>query len=181
MRQETIAERYAKAFLDIGVERDSLEAFGAELDKVNALFEESEELRLLVRHPSFDAETRKRVLEELMGRVVVSPTCRNFIFLLTDQGRVSLISEITASFKALVDAHLGRVRAQVTVAQPLSDINRTRLERSLSGLTGKEVIVEDRLDPSIIAGVITEVNGRVFDGSARSRLNTIGDRLRARV
>ena len=48
MRQETIAERYAKAFLDIGIERNSLEAFGAELDKVNALFEESEELRLLV-------------------------------------------------------------------------------------------------------------------------------------
>jgi F-type H+-transporting ATPase subunit delta len=134
-----------------------------------------------VRHPGFNVETRKRVLDELMGRLVVSPTCRNFIFLLTDQGRVSLISNIAQVFNELVDRHLGRVRAKVTVAQPLSDLNRGRLERALAKSTGKEVIIDAEVDTSIIAGVITELDGQVFDGSVRTRLDSMGARLRARV
>ena len=181
MRQDTIAERYAKAFLDIGIDRGSLESLGDELARVNTLFQESEELRTLVRHPSFDVETRKRVLDELMGRVVVSPTCRNFIFLLTDQGRITLIDHVTRAFNDLVDRHLGRVRAKVTVAQPLSELNKGRVERVLSKVTSKQVIIESEVDTSIIAGVIAEVDGQVFDGSVRTRLNTLGVRLRSRL
>jgi F-type H+-transporting ATPase subunit delta len=181
MRQETIAERYARALLDIGVDRDSLEALSVELTKVNTLFEDSEELRVLVRHPAFNVEVRKKILEELMTRLVVSPTCRNFVLLLIDQGRASLMREITHSFSDLMDLHLGRVRARVTVAQPLSGVNRTRIERSLANLTGKEVIIEEHLDDSIVAGVITEVNGQVFDGSLRTRLDSLGSQLRARL
>jgi F-type H+-transporting ATPase subunit delta len=181
MRQETIAERYARALLDIGVDRGSLETLSSELGKVNTLFEESEELRVLVRHPAFNVDTRKRVLEELMTRLVVSPTCRNFVLLLIDQGRAQLIKEITHSFGELMDLHLGRVRAQVTVAQPLNDANRASIERSLAQLTGKEVIIEERIDTSMIAGIITEVNGQVFDGSISTRLRSLGQQLRARL
>ena len=181
MRQDTIAERYARAFLDIGIDKGNLESLGAELARVEQLFQSSEELRVLVRHPGFNVETRKHVLDELMSRLVVSPTCRNFVFLLTDQGRVSLISNIVQVFNGLVDRHLGRVRAKVTVAQPLSDLNRGRLERALAKSTGKEVIIDAEVDTSIIAGVITELDGQVFDGSVRTRLDSMGARLRARV
>lgn len=181
MRQDTIAERYARAFLDIGIDKGNLETLGNELARVDKLFQDSEELRVLVRHPGFNVDTRKRVLDELMGRLVVSPTCRNFIFLLTDQGRISLISNITTVFNSLVDRHLGRIRAKVTVAQPLSDENRDHLKNALDAITGKEVIIDDQVDTSIIAGVIAEFDGQVFDGSVRTRLDSIGARLRARV
>jgi F-type H+-transporting ATPase subunit delta len=69
----------------------------------------------------------------------------------------------------------------VTVAQPLSELNKGRVERALSKVTGKEVIIESEVDTSIIAGVIAEVDGQVFDGSVRARLNTLGSRLRARL
>jgi F-type H+-transporting ATPase subunit delta len=181
MREDTIAECYARALLEIGIERKSLDNLGTELDRVNQLFNQSEDLRVLARHPSFDVETRKKVLGELMERVIVGPTCRNFVFLLVDRGRISMINHITRVFGELVDAHLGRVRAKVTVAQPLSDIDKKRLERSLSTTTGKQVILEHSVDASVIAGVVTEVDGRVFDGSVRARLNTLGARLRARL
>jgi F-type H+-transporting ATPase subunit delta len=80
-----------------------------------------------------------------------------------------------------MDLHLGRVRAQVTVAQPLNDANRASIERLLAQLTGKEVIIEERIDTSMIAGIITEVNGQVFDGSISTRLRSLGQQLRARL
>lgn len=181
MREDTIAERYARALLEIGVERGTLDTLEDELGRVSNLFKLSDELRQLVRHPSFDAETRKNVLIELMERLILGPTCRHFVLLLVDRGRISMIEKITQVFSQLVDAHSGRVRAKVTVAQPLSDIDKKRLERSLAAATGKQVILEHHVDSSVIAGVVSEVDGRVFDGSVRTRLNTLGARLRARV
>lgn len=181
MREDTIAERYARALLEIGVERGTLENLGNEINRVNKLFIQSEELRKLMVHPSFSVEVRKNVLGELMERVIVGPTCRNFMFLLLDRGRINILDSITKVFGQLVDKHLGRVRATVTVAKALSLPDKTRLERALGNNTGKKVLIETKVDPSIIAGVVTEVDGRVYDGSIRTSLKQIGSRLRAGV
>ena len=90
-----------------------------------------------------------------------------------------MIERITKVFGDLMDRHLGRVRAMVTVAQPMSEPDRKRLERALGSATGKQVILDHQVDPSIIAGVVTEVDGRVFDGSVRMSLSQLGVRLRA--
>lgn len=179
MREDTIAERYALALLEIGVERGTLENLSNELNRVSTLFAQSEDLRKVMSHPSFNADTRKSVLGELMERVIVGPTCRNFMFLLVDRGRIGMIERITKVFGDLMDRHLGRVRAMVTVAQPMSEPDRKRLERALGSATGKQVILDHQVDPSIIAGAVTEVDGRVFDGSVRMSLSQLGVRLRA--
>ena len=181
MREDTVAERYARALLEIGVDRGTLENLGNELNRVNKLFTQSEELRKLMVHPSFSIEVRKNVLGELMERVIVGPTCRNFMLLLLDRGRINILGSITKVFGQLVDQHLGRVRATVTVAQALSLPDKTRLERALGNSTGKKVLIETKVDPSIIAGVVTEVDGRVYDGSIRTSLKHIGSRLRSGV
>ena len=181
MREDTVAERYARALLEIGVERGTLENLGTELGRVSALFAQSDELMTLMKHPSFTVDARKAVLGELMERVIVGPTCRNFMFLLVDRGRVTLIENIERVFGTLVDKHLGRVRATVTVAQPLSEPDRKRLERALSGATKKQVILDSKVDSSVIAGMVTEVDGRVYDGSVRTSLQKIGASLRAGV
>lgn len=116
-----------------------------------------------------------------MERVIVSPTCRNFMLLLVDRGRISLVENIERVFGDLVDRHLGRVRATVTSAQPLSEPDRKRLERALSSATKKQVILNTQIDTSVIAGMVTEVDGRVFDGSVRTSLSKIGARLRTGV
>ena len=59
--------------------------------------------------------------------------------------------------------------------------DQKRLERALGGVTGKTVILDHKVDKAIIAGVVTEIDGRVYDGSVRTSLQTIGARLRAGV
>ena len=181
MREDTIAERYARALLDIGVDKGTLENLGTELNRVRKLFADSEELHKVMSHPSFDVDTRKKVLGELLERVIVGPTCRNFMLLLVDRNRISMIEKIAQVFADLVDQHLGRVRATVTVAQAMSMPDQKRLERALGSVTGKTITLDHKVDPSIIAGVVTEVDGRVFDGSVRTSLQSIGARLRAGI
>ena len=77
----------------------------------------------------------------------------------------------------LSDARKGVLRAEVTTAVPLSDGYYERLRTQLERMTGKRVVVDRRTDPQLIAGVVTRIGDRVFDGSLRSRLQSLKDAL----
>ena len=177
MRASLIAERYARALLDIGIERKNFEQLGRELDRVAELFT-FDEVRQLFRNPKFGAEARKGVLAELLRRVMVSPICRNFLFLLVDRDRIGVLPEITTSYHELADAHAGRVRARVTVARKLAEPDLNRLRMMLQKATGQQVIVEQEEDPELLGGVITRIAGRIYDGSVRTQLDTIRTQLK---
>lgn len=177
MRGSIIGERYARALLGIGIDRDNYEQIGRELDRVAALFQ-IEEVRQLFKNPKFDAATRKDVLNELLGEVTVSPVSRNFLFLLVDRNRIGNLPEIIASFHKLADDHGGKLRARVRVAQLLSDADIERLRAVLQKATGRQVIVQQEEDASIVGGVVTHIDGRVYDGSIKSQLDVLRARLK---
>ena len=179
MRETTIAERYAIALLEIGAEKKNLEAMGQELDRVVTLLNTSHELRNILTHPRVSVEARKKVLSELMTLVTVSPTCQNFVKLLVDRKRATLLTEVVTHYHKLVDVKLGRVRAQVISASALAPAELTELKGALAKSLNKEVIVEESVDANLIGGVITRVDGKVIDGSLRARLQGLGAELRA--
>ena len=176
MSKSSLAERYALALIDIGEDNGNREQLGRELDRVSDLFAAKEFVGLF-KSPKFTVAMRAEVIKELLGQLVVSPICRNFCLLLNDKNRFLLLPDIERAFQKLSDAASGRVRAEVSVASPLTDVEITRIRLSLQAATGKEVLVEQELDPEIIGGVVTRLDGRVYDGSVRTQLTTIKQAL----
>ena len=181
MRETTVAERYAIALLEIGTEAGSLDTMLQELRRVDKLFKDSNELRVVFDHPKFSVEVRKSVLSELLEKALISPTSRNFMFLLTDRGRTRILSSIVSEFERLIDQKVGRVRAEVTVARSLTPPEQSRLLSSLKRMTGRDVKLEQRVDPSIISGAITRIDGKLYDGSLRAQLHALGEQLRSNI
>lgn len=177
VRSSTLGERYAKALLSIGVERGIDEQLGRELERVAELFV-LDDVRLLFQNPKFNTQMRKTVLAELLSVVTVSPVCRNFLFLLVDRSRIGNLVEIVSAYNELADKHTGRLRARVRVAKPLSESNMERLRAVLQNATGKKVLVVQEEDPSIVAGIVTHIGGRVFDGSVSNQLQILRTRLK---
>jgi len=177
MSDSTIAYRYALALLDIGIERKNFEQLGRELDRVIQLFD-VEDVRRLFQNPKFGAGVRKQVLTELLQQVKISPICRNFLFLLVDKSRISSLPHIVAAYHDLADERAGRMWAKVTVAQRLGEPEVARLRSVLQKATGQRVVIEQKEDPSIIGGIITNVGGKVYDGSVRSQLENFRARMR---
>lgn len=177
MREPTIAERYARALLDIGVERNNFEQLGRELDRVASLFR-APELQQVFRNPKFKADLRKQVLAELLRRVMVSPVCRNFLFLLVDRDRIGMFPAIVEAFHGLADEHAGRLRARITVPRRLSEPDAARLRTVLQKVTGQQVLIEQEEDASIIGGVITRIGGKIYDGSVRAQLDALRTNLK---
>ena len=97
---------------------------------------------------------KRAVLEQLLPRVTPTPEVQRFVLLLLDRRRIVLLPAIARAYRDMADAHLGRVRAQVTSAEPLAPAVLDRVRRSLEQRTGKQVIVETAVDPELVGGLV---------------------------
>ena len=173
----SLARRYAKALLEIGVQQQTYDALGKELDRAAETLKNSPELRHALENPVFPIEKRKLIMDELARRLALSKTVRNFIMLLLDKGRIARLPDISRVYLGLVDEHAGRVRATVVSARPLDPMLETRLKTALEKQSGKVVIFEKREDPSILGGLITQLGDTLYDGSVRTQLQDLREEL----
>jgi F-type H+-transporting ATPase subunit delta len=173
----SLARRYAKALLEIGVQQQTYDALGKELDRAAETLRTSPELRHALENPLFPVEKRKLVMDELARRLALSKTVRNFVMLLLDKGRIHALPDIARVYRTLVDEHAGRVRATVTSARPLDPMLETRLKTALEKQSGKVVILEKREDPMIMGGLVTQLGDLVYDGSVRTQLQQLREEL----
>jgi F-type H+-transporting ATPase subunit delta len=173
----SLARRYAKALLEIGVAQQTYDALGKELDRAADTLRSSPELRVALENPVFSLEKRKLIMDELSRRLALSKTVRNFIMLLLDKGRINALPDIARVHRTLIDEHAGRMRATVTSARPLDPMLETRLKTALEKSSGKVVLFDKREDPAILGGLVTQLGDTVYDGSVRTQLQQLGEEL----
>lgn len=173
----SVSRRYAKALLEIGVQQQTYDALGKELDRAADTLRSSPELRNALENPVFSLEKRKLIMDELSRRLALSRTVRNFIMLLLDKGRIAALPDIARVHRTLIDEHAGRLRATVTSARPLDPLLETRLKSALEKSSGKVVLFEKREDPAILGGLVTQLGDTVYDGSVRTQLQQLREEL----
>jgi F-type H+-transporting ATPase subunit delta len=175
----SLARRYAKALLEIGIAQQTYDALGKELDRAADTLRSSPELRVALENPVFSLEKRKLIMDELSRRLALSKPVRNFIMLLLDKGRIAALPDIARVHRTLIDEHAGRMRATVTSARPLDPMLETRLKTALEKSSGKTIILEKREDPAIVGGLVTQLGDTVYDGSVRTQLQQLREELLA--
>lgn len=168
-----IGRRYAKALLDLAVEHKIEDKLGSELDDLAHAWENSAPLRGVFQNPNVDAASRTKVIDALAARMTLTPTARNAMRLLADRRRLPHLRAIGRAYHALREERGGLVLAEVTTASALPDAYFAELERTLGQVTGRKVRLVKRVDPSLIAGVVTKVGDKVFDGSMKNRLSEL--------
>jgi F-type H+-transporting ATPase subunit delta len=173
----SVSRRYARALFGIGVDRGTFEQLGQELSDLAALWTASGDLRQALENPVFAPAEKRKVLEQLLSRMSLGADLGKFLLLLLERRRISLLPGIARAYREMADAHAGRVRAQVTSAQPLSPAETDRVRRSLEQRTGKKVILDATVDPSLIGGLVARVGDLVLDGSVRTQLASLRQRL----
>lgn len=171
------ARRYAKALFEIASEGKVVDKVRADLADLAKAFETSAELRALVENPAFTPAVKKKAILAIAGRMGVSQVVQNSVQLLVDRGRVGMLGVISESFDGIAERRSGRVRAEIITAAPLSDAYYSELEKALGTVTGRQVTLVRKTDPSIIGGIVTRVGDTVYDGSIANRLKDIRTQL----
>ena len=170
------AGRYADALFSIAVERDTLDQWADELNRVRALAQEPQVMRALTT-PSIGLQAKRQVLESLAGPL--SRETLALINILLARKRVQLFPALAEAFADRVREHRGIALAEVTTAVPLADSERAYVAERLAGYIGRRVEVQTRVDPAIIGGVVARVADQLIDASIRGRLDALRRRLQS--
>lgn len=177
MISSAVARRYAKALLAIGIDTNAVDQIGSELASLSKVFTEHKELTSVLQNPSYSHEKRRAVVVGLVQRLAPSKTLNNFLLLLTDRNRIAILKDVAAAYAVMVDEHAGRLRAEVSTAQPLDEAAVQRLKEALSKATGKDVIISQETDASLIAGTVSRMGSVIYDGSVRTRMEQLRNAL----
>jgi F-type H+-transporting ATPase subunit delta len=168
-----VSGRYATALFELARDEKSIDAVRADLDRFDALLNDSADLKRLVRSPVFSADAQSRALNAVLDRAGISGISANFLKVLTANRRLFAVAEMIRAFRALVAKFRGEASADVTVAETLSDKNLDALKTALKSVTGKDVTLNVKVDPSIIGGLVVKLGSRMVDSSLRTKLNSI--------
>jgi ATP synthase F1 delta subunit len=164
-----VAARYAEAIFAIARDGDALDDVRSELATLAELVADQPALRRLFERPDLSPEQKRGALREAFGERF-SQAIMALIGALVRHRRGEALPQVVAAFEELADQAAGVVRADAETVVPLSDRQRDRLVAALGRLTGKRVVLEERIDPGVVAGVRLRVGDRLIDGSAAGRL-----------
>ena len=171
MRSDAIARRYARALFSLSKEQNSLDAVGAALATAADVLTEPSVMRVLTGPVS--RERKRALLLKIVATTNAPALVRDFLLQLADQGRLSRVGAMRAVFDALLDHERGITRATIRSASPLSADLLEQITSAFGSITGKKVLATVEVVPDLIAGVIVEVDGRVYDGSLSSELSKL--------
>lgn len=170
-----VAHRYATALLESAQESGpgAIDQVEGDLDRFSALIAESPDLARLIKSPVFSSEQQVGAVTAILDRTGIGGLAGNFIKLVASKRRLFAIEAMITGYKALVAEKRGIVRAQVTVAEaPPANVVED-IKAALKGVAGENVVLDIKVDPSIIGGLIVKLGSRMMDASLRTKLNSI--------
>ncbi len=175
MLKGAIARRYAEAVLEIAIEQNTLDRWRADLRLIGEAFA-NRQLAFVLREPKIRADRKELIVRDLLARRV-QPDALNLALLLVQDNLVEIAPRLALEFERLYNDYRGQAVAQVTTVIPLDDRERALIAGKLQALTGKRILLEERVDPSILGGVVARVGDTLIDGSVRRRLMLLREQI----
>ena len=169
MRHQAVAGRYAEGLFDSAQGQPEVEALRQEVDELVRLVAATPGLRSLLERPDLEAEQKMAALQAALGGAL-RPKLMGLLNTLVRHRRGDHLPAVADAFDRMADEAAGVVHATVRVAAPLTGEQRDRLEAALRRLTGGRVVLEELVDPSVLAGASVQMGDRLIDGTAAGRL-----------
>ncbi len=167
-----LAKRYARALVSVAKEENRLEEVAAELESISAWLDD-EELSEALISPALSHENRTALVAQMTAALELSALTGNFLGLVTEQHRLDHFAAMQRAYGDLVDRELNRLRAVLRSAQPVSEAQKSEIASALEARHGKKILLSVEVDPSLVAGITVEIEGKTYDGSARTQLEHV--------
>ena len=186
-QDSSIAGRYARALLLLTQRQTArsgaplvpvLERTLGELESLAGLTASGSRLGSFLNDPQISPADRRKVLEQGLKHRAM-PSVQVFADLLLRKKRIGITGAVAHEFKAIVERAKGLERATVVSAVPLTDAELKRLHAELERTTGKKIVLERQVDPTVLGGAYVRIGDRVVDRSVKTLLETIANQLYA--
>lgn len=176
MIEGSLSRRYTRALFQLARDTGEEEKVGGELEQFASAHEQSD-LRKVLTNPAFPAAARKSILRQVMSSQQLSPLTTKFLSLLLDRDRLAYLPGIVSSYRRMLNEAQGRVEARVVSATSLDGTVVEQLRERLRGLSGKEIVLQQETDPGLLGGLLIELEGKIYDGTMRTQLEKMTQRI----
>ena len=168
----TIARRYGNALFEVAQDQNSLAETAAELNELKAALNQEHGFVNFMTSPQIDEKAKK---DAFPGQTAnASALVSNLLNMLFDYRRISNLEAIIDEFNRLYDQERKVVRAVVRTAVELDDQQKDTLAKKFAEVEGaNQVILDAKVDPSIIGGVVMQSESHIYDGSIKTKLEKI--------
>ncbi|TCK62520.1 ATP synthase F1 subunit delta [Seleniivibrio woodruffii] len=177
MKENIVAARYADALFQEAKAENKLEQVIAQLSAVSAASEQSADFKTLIKSPLIGKAEKQAVVDVLKSKGMIDEFLYKFLKLLVSKNRLSLLELISSEIKAMDRKAKGEAEAVITVATAMDEASKSTLKAVLDKITGKKITITENVDPSILGGVIAQVESSLYDASVRGQLNKIKEQL----
>jgi F-type H+-transporting ATPase subunit delta len=174
---QRIGKVYAEALLNTAEKHDQAREILEEFDAlVIDLFRRDPQLEKFFASSAIGRDRKQEILEKTFkGRA--ADVFVNFLLVLNRHDRLDVIRAVHAAYRELFDKRAGRIRVQVKSAVPLPADQAEALREEIRAKFAKEPVLDARIDPDLIAGMVVQVGDWRLDSSIQSRLRNIHDQL----
>ena len=169
-----LSREYAEALYALAAENHREKEYLEALDTAAALLADNPDYVELLACPAIPHRERDTLLEQSFGQILPGQVVA-FIQLLCAHGRVRSLCDCIAEYRLLYQTAVAMSTAEVVSAVPLTEQEKTTLATALSARMGRTVTLTCTVDESLLGGMVVRVDGKVLDGSLRSRLHAVKD------
>lgn len=174
-----VAKRYAKALFELAIDRKKLDLISEDVELIQKILATSDDFTVILSNPLISEQQKLQALSGTFGKDLQNLSL-NFLDLLTEKRRLNLLPEVLEAFKFFVLEHENKLEGEVISAVKLNTNQVDKIRSHMEELTGKELILEERIDHQLIGGFVVKVQDMVIDNSIRSHLDQLRERLSTR-
>jgi F-type H+-transporting ATPase subunit delta len=171
-----VSRAYAEALFRSARDRGLVPEVDESLQGLAAVLRDNPQFSDFLQAPMIDTATKKSTLEKaLSGRV--EDLVVDFLCLLIDKDREESFAGIVQQYRVLADREARRLRVDVRTSHPLSDTQREQLQGTLQQVLRHDCMLEAKVEPELIGGMVLRIGDKLYDGSVRRQLQRLGDQF----
>ena len=178
MPRRVSGKQYAQAIFQLALEQGQVDQWAGDLQLASQVLQDPE-FRAFLNHADVPLEEKTKSIEVVLRDI--HPLMQNLVNLMVTKRIVDAAPDLEDAYNALLDQHHGRQRVHVVTAVPLGDAELRRVTQFAAALTGKEVAVSTEVDESIMGGIVIQVGDQLLDGSTRSQLEALRNRMHSEI
>ena len=170
------ARVYGGSLYELAAEEQLTDVIKEEMLEIKAIFREEDDYLKLLSEPAIKKDERIKLIEDAFGgqaeRYLV-----NFLKLLCEKNLLREYEGCTEEFVRRYNQDNNIAEAVVYSASGLSENQKNSLKEKLEKVCGKKVILNEKNDPKLLAGIKVEIEGKLYDGSALGRITGISKKI----
>lgn len=176
-----VGRRYAKALYSLAADTNRAEKVLNDLRVFVGIYNQSEDVKAYFCNPLTPAADLQEVLNKTFAKSPLHPETQQTLLLMAGKGRLPALPDLLAAYEEECDVANNLCRGQVRSASELGPADRLKVEQTVEKVLKKKVILNYKVDPSIIGGLVAQVGSFTFDDTISSHLSRINEDLKRRM